>query len=80
MTPRIKPIISVSVTKKPDGRMVLSYGRTATPTSTQKRDGESSTVILERSATLTDTDPTTRDGPTEPDVEAIPVDSLDRPT
>ena len=81
MTLRTKPMITVSVTKKPDGRMVLSYTRPATPPSTEKCDDASSTVIsTEGSGTPADTGPTTQDGASDPRGEAIVVDPLGRPT
>jgi len=87
MTLRTKPIITLRVIKKPDGRMVLTYTRTPAPPSSQKRGDESSTVTsTEESATLADMAPTSRDGESDGQIEAKPcvgqiaVNSLGHPS
>jgi hypothetical protein len=66
MTLRTKPIMIVSVTKKPDGRLVLNYTRTETtavPASSQPRGDEGSTATsIEGLTTPADAVRATEDG------------------
>jgi len=55
MTVRTKPIIIVSVTKKPDGRLVLNYTRTAVPASSQREEVDSAAASMPGPATPADT-------------------------
>jgi len=55
MTLRTRPIITVTVTKKPDGRLVLNYTRTTVPASSQSEEVNSRVASVEGPTTLADT-------------------------
>jgi len=47
MTLRTKPLFTVSVVKKPDGRLALRYTRTAVPAPSETREEQGATPLRE---------------------------------